>query len=112
MTTTLAPRARRPKKRNANRPNRLATPERPTPVTAPICSLAPMALRPDLRGAGVTTLGLGFVFSFVTRLVVSAIVLLIADKLSCRLPVRGFVPALLAASIIALTGSVGDLVLR
>lgn len=61
---------------------------------------------------GVATLRLGFVFSFVTRLVVSAIVLLIADKLSCRLTVRGFVPALLAASIIALTGSVGDLVLR
>ena len=61
---------------------------------------------------GVATLGLGFVFSFVTRLVVSAIVLLIADKLSRRLSIQGFVPALLAAIIISLTGTVVDLVLR
>jgi uncharacterized membrane protein YvlD (DUF360 family) len=61
---------------------------------------------------GIVTLGLGFLFSFVTRLVVSAIVLLIADRLSSRLVVRGFVPALLAAVIISLTGSAVDLVLR
>ncbi len=61
---------------------------------------------------GIATLGLGFLFSFVTRLIVSAIVLLIADKLSRRLTIRGFVPALLAALIVALTGSVMDLVLR
>jgi putative membrane protein len=61
---------------------------------------------------GVATLGLGFLFSFLTRLVVSAIVLLIADKLSSRLNVRGFFPAFLAAIIIALTGSAADFVLR
>jgi putative membrane protein len=61
---------------------------------------------------GIATLGLGFLFSFVTRLIVTAIVLLIADKLSRRLTIRGFMPALLAAVIIALTGSVGDFVLR
>jgi len=60
---------------------------------------------------GVATLGLGFLFSFLTRLVVSAIVLLIADKLSRRLTIRGFVPALVAAVIIALTNSVADFAL-
>lgn len=61
---------------------------------------------------GVATLGLGFLFSFVTRLVVSAIVLLIADKLSRRMTVRGFAPALLAAIIISLTSTVVDFVTR
>lgn len=61
---------------------------------------------------GIATLGLGFLFSFLTRLIVTAIVLLIADKLSRRLTIRGFIPALLAAVIVALTGSVVDFVLR
>jgi putative membrane protein len=61
---------------------------------------------------GIATLGLGFLLSFVTRLIVSAVILLIADKLSRRLSIRGFVPALLAAIIISLTGSVVDLVLH
>lgn len=61
---------------------------------------------------GVATLGLGFVFSFLTRLIVSAIVLLIADKLSSRLSIRGFLPAFLGAVIIALTGSAADFMLR
>lgn len=63
-------------------------------------------------GLGIATLGLGFLFSFVTRLVVSAIVLLIADKLSRRLTVGGFVPALLAAIIVSITGAAVDFVLR
>jgi putative membrane protein len=61
---------------------------------------------------GIATLGLGFLFSFVTRLIASAVVLLIADKLSRRLTIRGFVPALLASLILAITGSVVDFVLR
>jgi putative membrane protein len=61
---------------------------------------------------GIATLGLGFLLSFVTRLIVSAVILLVADKLSRRLSIRGFVPALLAAIIISLTGSVVDLVLH
>jgi uncharacterized membrane protein YvlD (DUF360 family) len=61
---------------------------------------------------GVATLGLGFVFSFVTRLVASAIVLWIADKLSSRLQIRGFLPAFFAAVIIALTNSAADFLLR
>jgi putative membrane protein len=61
---------------------------------------------------GIATLGLGFLFSFVTRLVVTAIVLLIADKLSKRLTIRGFMPALLASVIVALTGSAVDFLLH
>jgi uncharacterized membrane protein YvlD (DUF360 family) len=61
---------------------------------------------------GLVTLGLGFLFGFITRLIVSAIVLLIADKLSKRLTIGGFVPALIASVIVALTGSAADLLLR
>jgi uncharacterized membrane protein YvlD (DUF360 family) len=61
---------------------------------------------------GIVTLGLGFLLGFITRLVVSAIVLLIADKLSRRLTIGGFMPALFASIIVALMGSVADLVLR
>ena len=61
---------------------------------------------------GIVTLGLGFLFGFITRLIVSAIVLLIADKPSKRLTIGGFVPALIASVIVALTGSAADLLLR
>ena len=61
---------------------------------------------------GIATLGLGFLFSFVTRLVVTAIVLLIADKLSTRLTIRGFTPALFASIIVAVTGSAVDFLLH
>jgi putative membrane protein len=61
---------------------------------------------------GIATLGLGFLFGFITRLVVSAIVLLIADKLSRRLTIDGFVTALLASVVVSLTGSVADFLLR
>jgi putative membrane protein len=61
---------------------------------------------------GIVTLGLGFLFSFFTRLVVTAIVLKLVDALSGRLTVRGFFPAFLAAVVLALTGSAADLLLR
>jgi putative membrane protein len=55
---------------------------------------------------GVLSLGLGFLFGFVTRLIVTAIVLRLVDLLSSRLKIRGFVPAFLAAVVLALTTSV------
>ncbi|HVJ15195.1 MAG TPA: phage holin family protein [Polyangiaceae bacterium] len=61
---------------------------------------------------GVVSLGLGFLFAFVTRLIVSAIVLRIADALSSRLTIRGFVPAVLGAVVLAVTGGVVDLLRR
>lgn len=59
---------------------------------------------------GIATLGLGFLFGFVTRLVVSAIVLKIADALSERFTIRGFVPALWGALLLALTSGLSDFV--
>jgi putative membrane protein len=55
---------------------------------------------------GVGTLGLAFVFFFITRWIVAAIVILIAAKLSSRLDVDGFWNALFTAFIVAVTGSV------
>lgn len=61
---------------------------------------------------GVVSLGLGFLFAFVTRLIVTAIVLRIVDVLSSRLTIRGFVPALLGAVVLALTSGAVDLLRR
>jgi putative membrane protein len=61
---------------------------------------------------GVLSLGLGFLFAFVTRLVVTAIVLRLADLLSRRLTIRGFLPALFGAVIIALTSGAADMLRR
>lgn len=55
---------------------------------------------------GVATLGIGFLLWFVTRWIASAIVILIADKLSSRFEVDGFMNALITAFIVAATGSV------
>lgn len=55
---------------------------------------------------GIGTLGLGFLLWFITRWVASAIVILITAALSSRLEVRGFLPALITAFIVAVTGSV------
>lgn len=55
---------------------------------------------------GIGTLGIGFLLWFITRWIASAIVILITAALSKRLEVRGFVPALITAFIVAATGSV------
>lgn len=51
---------------------------------------------------GVVTLGLGFVFHFVTQLVTAAIVVKVTAGLSSRFDVTGFVPALGTAILLAL----------
>lgn len=61
---------------------------------------------------GVLTLGLGFLFSFVTRLFVGAVVLKLADALSERLTIRGFVPAFWGALVLAVTSGLADLLRR
>ncbi len=61
---------------------------------------------------GVASLGLGFIFAFVTRLIVTAIVLKVVDALSTRLTIRGFSTALIAAVIMAVVGSAADWVSR
>ncbi len=54
---------------------------------------------------GVVSLGLLFIFSFIARILVGAIVLKITDALSSRLRVDGWGTAILASVIIALVGT-------
>lgn len=54
---------------------------------------------------GFSTLLLGFVFAFVTRLVVDALLLMLTSKLSSRLEVRGFGTALIAAFVMSAVGT-------
>jgi uncharacterized membrane protein YvlD (DUF360 family) len=58
---------------------------------------------------GVGTLGLSVIFFFITRWIISALVILLTSAFSSRLEVRGFFNALLTSFIIAATGSVVDL---
>jgi uncharacterized membrane protein YvlD (DUF360 family) len=55
---------------------------------------------------GIGTLGIGFLFWFLTRWVAAALVVLIASKLSSRLEVRGFFNALVTSFLVAAMGSV------
>ncbi len=61
---------------------------------------------------GFASLGLGFLFAFVTRLVVTAILLKAADALSSKLTVRSFGTALVAALIMSVVSGVSEWVLR
>lgn len=54
---------------------------------------------------GIGTLGLGFLLAFVTRWIVDAIVLKIADALTARLTIGGFGTALLAALVMSGLGT-------
>src|SRR5690349_18649367 len=62
--------------------------------------------RPIFVLLGIGTLGLGFLFWFITRWIAAALVILLASKLSSRLEVHGFFNALITAFIIAVAGSV------
>ncbi len=53
---------------------------------------------------GVVTLGLGFVFWFISRWIASALVILLVSALSSRIEVRGFIPALITTFIVSATG--------
>ncbi len=57
---------------------------------------------------GVLTIGLGFLFSFLTRLFVSAIVLRITDKFSKKLTVNSFWSAFKASFVMTLVGSMAE----
>ncbi|RMG20910.1 MAG: hypothetical protein D6729_01990 [Deltaproteobacteria bacterium] len=54
---------------------------------------------------GVATLGLGFLFAFLSRWLVNAIVLKMADALTDRLTIRSFGTAFIAAGLISLFGT-------
>lgn len=57
---------------------------------------------------GVASLGLLFLFSFIARVIVGAIVLKLTDAFTNRLRVDGIGTALIAALIIAVVGSVAE----
>ncbi len=57
---------------------------------------------------GMATLGLGFFFSFLTRLVVSALLLKLTDALTDRLKIDSFGWAVGGAFIIAVLNAVGE----
>jgi putative membrane protein len=60
----------------------------------------------------VGSLGIGWIFSTVTRIVTSAIVLKIVDAMSSRFTIKGFLPAVWAAIVLAVTSGLGDFLLR
>lgn len=60
---------------------------------------------------GIGTLGLGFLLSFVSRLVATAIVLKIVDAVTDRLKVKDFKTAFLAALLMSLTTGVCEVVI-
>lgn len=60
----------------------------------------------------IATLGIGYLLGFLTRLVVTAIILKLADALSRRFTIRGFAPALLAAALMSLVSFGVDLLVR
>jgi len=61
---------------------------------------------------GIVTLGLGFLLSFITRVIVAAILLKVADVMSDRLRITSFKIAIIAAVIMALINTVADLLIR
>lgn len=61
---------------------------------------------------GLGTLGIGFVLSFLTRLVVSTILLLGTDKLTDRLKIDGWKTAFLASLVMAVVGTGAEAVLE
>ncbi|MBX3247281.1 MAG: phage holin family protein [Myxococcales bacterium] len=61
---------------------------------------------------GLATLGLGFLLAFITKLFVTAILLRIVAAITDSFHVRSWGSAFLAALLISVLGSVGELVLR
>ena len=61
---------------------------------------------------GLATLGLGFLFSFLARLVVSALMLQLTDAITDRLSVRSFGWAFAGAFVIAVLSSLTEHLLR
>ena len=57
---------------------------------------------------GFATLGLGFILAFLTRWLVTAIMLKLTDALSSSLKIRSFGVALLGALIMTILGSIGE----
>jgi putative membrane protein len=61
---------------------------------------------------GIASLGLGYLFAFVTRTLVNAILLKVTDSFSASLEIKGFTPALLGALCISAIGTLAEVVMR
>ncbi len=61
---------------------------------------------------GIATLGIGFILGFLTRLLATAVVLKLADRMSDRFRIKGFTPALLSAAVLAVVSAASDLIMR
>lgn len=61
---------------------------------------------------GLMTLGLGFVFAFITRWIVTAAMLSLTSKVTSRLKLRGFGTALVASLIMSVVGTATEVALR
>jgi putative membrane protein len=61
---------------------------------------------------GVGTLGIGFLLAFVTRWIVTAIVLKITDALSTSLSIKSFGSALIGAFIMSAVGTVLEFLVK
>ena len=57
---------------------------------------------------GIVTLGIGFLFAFLTRWLVMAIILKLADKLSSNINIDSFGTAALGALIMTVVGSLTE----
>jgi putative membrane protein len=61
---------------------------------------------------GIGTLGLGFLLSFIARLVATAILLKLTDAMTNKLKVKTFGTAFIAALVMSVTGAATEAVLR
>jgi putative membrane protein len=61
---------------------------------------------------GIATLGLGFLFAFITRTITNAILLKVTDKVSNSLEIKGFGQAVAGALLISIIGAAAEFVLR
>lgn len=61
---------------------------------------------------GITTLFIGYILAFVTRAIVSAIVLTIVDKMSDKLKIESFPVAIASGIAISIGGAIGDWIAR
>jgi putative membrane protein len=60
----------------------------------------------------IVTLGLAWLFAFITRWIINAILLVITDKLTDHLKIEGFGTALLGALLISVVSYVTELMVR
>ena len=61
---------------------------------------------------GITTLGLGFLLSGITRIVVMALMLKLTDAMTSKLEIKSFGTALVAAFVMSLVSTLAEVLLR